>query len=297
MKQVGIIGLGDMGIGMAKNLIQSGFSLTGFDLRDERLAMLENLGGQRGSSPAAVAQQAEVVFVMVLNGVQVYDVVTAEDGLLQTMEPGSTLIVSATIEPGEIRDVEAAIAGKGIHMIDSPVSGGKPGAESGTLTMMVAAPQAVFDANQAVLQAVGENIFHVGEEIGIGQTVKAALQVFIGVTFAGIFESLVLGAKAGVKGEVLYEVFSNTHVGNTPFFKNCANLIMDRQFKDTGSHIGTMYKDLGISMAVARENGVPLFAASSAYELFQAGISMYPDEDNWAIVKFLEQIADTEVTR
>ena len=147
-----------------------------------------------------------------------------------------------------------------------------------------------------VIYAVGGQIFHVGESPGMGQTVKAALQAFIGVTFVGIFESLALGAKAGIKGETLYQVFSSAHVGNTPFFKNCAQLIMERQFKDTGSHIGTMYKDLGITMAMARENGMPLFAASAAYELFQAGISLYPEEDNWAIVKFLEQISKTEVT-
>ena len=295
MKQVSVVGLGDMGIGMAKNLVQSGFSVTGFDLRTERVTLLEQLGG-KGCDGLAEVAQADVVFVMVLNGKQVYDVVTTDGGLMHTMKPGSTLIVSATIEPREIREVEAAIAGKGIHLIDSPVSGGKPGAEAGTLTMMVATPQAVFETNQDVLRAVGEKIFHVGEAIGAGQTVKASLQALIGVTFVGIFESLVLGAKAGVKGETLYEVFSNTHVGDTPFFKNCAQHILDREFKDTGSHIGTMYKDLGITMALAKESGVALFATSTAHQLFQSGISLFPDEDNWSIVKFLEMIAETEVT-
>ena len=121
------------------------------------------------------------------------------------------------------------------------------------------------------------------------------MQALIGVSFVGIFEALALGAKAGVKGETLYEVFSSTHVANTPFFKNCAKQIMERQFEGGGSHIGTMYKDLGISMALARENGMPLFATSSAYELFQAGISLYPEGDNWAIVKFLEQFSGAEV--
>ena len=118
------------------------------------------------------------------------------------------------------------------------------------------------------------------------------------MTFAGIFESLcvVLGAKAGVKGETLYEIFSASGV-SSPLFRNCAQLIMDRKFKNTGSHIGTMYKDLGISMALAKENGVAMFTTSAAYELFQAGISLFPDEDNWACVKFLEQIAGTEVKR
>jgi len=294
MGRVGVVGLGDMGIGMAKNIIKKGFDLVGYDLRDERLRMLETLGGKGASSPQEVGQQADVVFVMVLNGKQVTQVVAGEDGLLQSMRAGSTIIVSATIEPKEIRNIAQTVFAKGVNLIDAPVSGGKSGAEAGTLTVMAAAKKKIFDANQNILHAVGKRIFHVGEEIGIGQTVKAALQAFIGVSFAGIFESLVLGAKAGVKGETLYEIFSASGV-SSPLFRNCAQLIMDRKFKNTGSHIGTMYKDLGISMALAKENGVAMFTTSAAYELFQAGISLFPGEDNWACVKFLERIARTEV--
>lgn len=294
MKQVGIIGLGDMGIGMAKNIIKNGFDLVGYDLRDERLRILETLGGNVASSPQEVGQQADVVLVMVLNGKQVRQVVAAEDGLLQSMPAGSTIVVSATIEPKEIRNIAQTVLAKGVNLIDAPVSGGKSGAEDGTLTVMAAAKKEIFDANQDILGAVGKRIFHLGEEIGTGQTVKAALQAFIGVSFAAIFESLVLGAKAGVKGETLYKVFSASGV-SSPLFRNCAQLIMDRKFKNTGSHIGTMYKDLGISMALAKENGVAMFTTSTAYELFQAGISLFPDEDNWACVKFLEGIAATEV--
>ena len=173
---------------------------------------------------------------------------------------------------------------------------GDSGAEAGTLTMMVGCRDGgLRRANQDVLNAVGGKIFHVGEAIGTGQTVKAALQALIGVSFVGIFESLALGAAAGVKGETLFEVFSSTHVGNTPFFKSCAGLIMERKFEDTGSHIATMHKDMGISMALAHEKGMPLFATSAAYELFQAGISRYPEGDNWAIVKLLEEFSGAEV--
>jgi 3-hydroxyisobutyrate dehydrogenase-like beta-hydroxyacid dehydrogenase len=295
MKQVGVIGLGNMGIGMAKNIIANGFGVVGYDLREECLEALEALGGKTARSPREVGQLADPVFVMVLSGSQVYQVVAGKDGLLESMKPGSTIIVSATIEPREVREVADVVFAKGVNLIDTPVSGGKSGAEGGTLTMMAAAQKEVFDANQEVLQAVGEKIFHVGEEIGMGQTVKASLQAFIGASFTAIFESLVLGSKAGIKGETLYEVFGASGVGS-PLFRNCARLIMDREFVDTGSHIGTMYKDLGISMAMAKENGVAMFTTSAAFELFQSGISLFPDEDNWSIVKLLEQIAGTEVT-
>ncbi len=295
MKRVGIIGLGDMGIAMARNIIKSGFELIGFDLREERLELLEAAGGTRAASPAAVGSSSDAVFVMVLHGHQVDSVVSGEDGLLTTMAPGSTVIVSATINPSEVRDVARSVAEKGVEMIDTPVSGGKSGAEAGTLTMMAAARKDVFENHLDVLGAVGEKIFHVGEEIGMGQTVKASLQALIGSTFTAIFESLVLGAKAGVKGKVLYDVFLSSGV-RSPLLENCAKLIMDRSFKDTGSQITTMYKDLGITMNMARENGVAMFTTGAAHELFQSGISLFPDEDNWSIVKLLEQIAGTEVT-
>ena len=295
MKRVGIIGLGDMGIGMAKNILAAGFDIAGYDLRAERLDMLSALGGKAATDVRTVGENADVVFVMVLNGKQALDVVASDSGLLKSMKPGSTIIVSATIKPSEMRDVAEAIAGTGVNVIDSPVSGGKSGAEDGTLTMMVAAKSDVYESHLDVLEAVGEKIFHVGEEAGIGQTVKASLQAFIGASFAAIFESLVLGSKAGVSGETLYEVFGASGV-SSPLFRNCAKLILDRQFKNTGSHIGTMYKDLGITMSLAKEMGVAMFTTSAAHELFQSGISLFPEEDNWACVKLLEQIAGTEVS-
>ncbi len=176
----------------------------------------------------------------------------------------------------------------------TPVSGGKPGAENGTLTVMASGKAEVLEDNRAVLDAISKVIFHVGEDIGQGQTVKASLQAMIGTVFAAIFESMVLGAKAGVKGETLHKVFSASGI-NCGLYENCSKLILDRKFKDTGSQIATMYKDLGISVDLAREAGVPLFACAAAFQLFQSGISKFPDEDNWTCVKVLEDIAGTEV--
>ena len=291
MKKVGVIGLGNMGMGMAKNLIKSGFSVIGFDLDDKRLRKLKENGGSTATSTVQVGEETDAVFVMVMNGEQVKAVVA---DLVTGLKDRGTIILTATITPEEAREAYSIADIEGVAMLDSPVSGGMDGAHNGTLTLMTAAKKSVFDDCIKILEAVSSNIFHVGEEIGEGQTVKASLQAFIGASFTAIFESLVLGSKAGIKGQTLYDVFSASGVGS-PLFKNCAGLIMDRKFNNTGSHISTMYKDLGISLDMAKKNGVPLFTAGAAYELFQAGISMFPDEDNWSIVKLLEQISGTEV--
>ena len=291
MKKVGVIGLGNMGMGMAKNLIKSGFSVIGFDLDDKRLLKLKENGGSTATSTVQVGEETDAVFVMVMNGEQVKAVVA---DLATGLKDRGTIILTATITPEEAQEAYSIADIEGVAMLDSPVSGGMDGAHNGTLTLMTAAKKSVFDDCIKILEAVSSNIFHVGEEIGEGQTVKASLQAFIGASFTAIFESLVLGSKAGIKGQTLYDVFSASGVGS-PLFKNCAGLIMDRKFNNTGSHISTMYKDLGISLDMAKKNGVPLFTAGAAYELFQAGISMFPDEDNWSIVKLLEQISGTEV--
>ena len=291
MKKVGVIGLGNMGMGMAKNLIKSGFSVIGFDLDDKRLRKLKENGGSTATSTVQVGKETDAVFVMVMNGKQVKAVVA---DLATGLKDRGTIILTATITPEEAQEAYSIADIEGVAMLDSPVSGGMDGAHNGTLTLMTAGKKSVFDDCIKILEAVSSNIFHVGEEIGEGQTVKASLQAFIGASFTAIFESLVLGSKAGIKGQTLYDVFSASGVGS-PLFKNCADLIMDRKFKNTGSHISTMYKDLGISLDMAKKNGVPLFTVGAAYELFQAGISMFPDEDNWSIVKLLEQISGTEV--
>ena len=291
MKKVGVIGLGNMGMGMAKNLIKSGFSVIGFDLDDKRLLKLKENGGSTATSTVQIGEETDAVFVMVMNGEQVKAVVA---DLATGLKDRGTIILTATITPEEAREAYSIADLEGVAMLDSPVSGGMDGAHNGTLTLMTAGKKSVFNDCIKILEAISSNIFHVGEEIGEGQTVKASLQAFIGASFTAIFESLVLGSKAGIKGQTLYDVFSASGVGS-PLFKNCASLIMDRKFKNTGSHISTMYKDLGISLDMAKKNGVPLFTAGAAYELFQAGISMFPDEDNWSIVKLLEQISGTEV--
>ena len=296
MKKIGVIGLGDMGSGIAKNLIKAGFETYGFDLREDRLAAHETMGGKRSKNLAEMAQHADSVFVMVLNGNQAKDAIYGDNGVAHGLKPGSTILLTATIKPTEAREVAARVHAMGLRIIDTPVSGGFPGAQAGTLTMMAAAPTDVLNEHEAVMAAVGEKIFRVGENAGDGQTVKACLQALIGSIFTATFESAVLAAKSGISGQVVYDVFSASAAGSK-ISNNALEKIIDRKFVGTGSHIGTMYKDLTISMDHARDFGVPMFTAAAAMQLFQAGITKFPGEDNWAVTKILEEIVGTTVNR
>ena len=295
MTKVGLIGVGNMGMGMSRNILKAGHELTVYDVRPEPLETLEKEGVRPAPSPREVGNAADSVFIMVLNVEQVKAALLGENGLLAGLKPGSTIICTATIGRSQVIEVAELVTANGVHIVDAPVSGGAPGAAAGTLTMMVAAPQATFEAAKPVLEAVGRDIYHVGEEVGMGQTVKSALAVLIGTTYAGIFEALTLAVKAGVKPEMLRDVVSTSVVGNF-LFRDTTENILTRNFKGQ-SNIGTMYKDLSLAKSMANDCGVPLFTASAAFELFQAGKAVNPDEDNWTIIKILENIAGIEIKK
>ncbi|MEP3276049.1 MAG: NAD(P)-dependent oxidoreductase [Stappiaceae bacterium] len=295
-KRVGVIGLGDMGSGLAKNLLKNGFEVTGFDLSAERMDAFVAMGGEASQDAASVGVEADAVFVMVMSGDQVKSVILGSDGLVSTMAAGSAVLLTATIKPREAREIGAAMDGCGIHLIDSPVSGGFPGAQGGTLTLMAAAPSEVLDTFKPIMEAVSANIHRVGDSAGDGQTVKACLQSLIGAQFSATFEAAALAAKAGVSGQVLLDVFSTSSAG-CGVVNNALEKIIDRKFEGTGSHIATMHKDLTISLDMAEELGVPLHTASTAMQLFHAGKTKYPNGDNWIVTRVLEEIIGAELHR
>ncbi len=295
MNEVGVIGLGDMGSGLAKNLIKAGFETTGFDISAARMTAFKETGGRPAATAAEVGAVCGAVFVMVMNGDQAKAVILG-DGLAATMKPGGVVLLTATIKASEAREIDSALDGTGIDLIDSPVSGGFSDAQSGTLTMMAAGTDAALEEVRPVMEAVSKIIHRVGNEAGMGQTVKACLQSLIGSIFAATFEASALAAKAGVKGQVLYDVFSTSGAGCAVANTALSNII-DRRFVGTGSHIATMHKDLTIAMDMARELGVPLFTAGTAMQLFQAGKTKHPEADNWVVTRVMEDIVGAKLTR
>jgi 3-hydroxyisobutyrate dehydrogenase/putative dehydrogenase len=296
MKTVGVIGIGDMGSGLAKNLIKNGYTVTGIDLLPERQKAFAEMGGLPAASAAEVGRASDVIYVMVMTGAQAKEVILGPDGVVANMNAGGAVILTATVHASEAREIADGMAGSGVHLIDSPVSGGYPGAQGGTLTMMAAAPDDVLDAFANVMQAVSANIHRVGTSPGDGQTVKACLQSLIGAQFSATFEAAALAAKAGVPGQVLYDVFSTSSAG-CGVVNNALEKIIDRQFEGTGSHINTMHKDLTISMTLGQELGVPLHTAASAMQVFHAGRTKYPNGDNWVCTRVIEEIVGAELHR
>jgi putative dehydrogenase len=296
MKHIGVIGLGDMGSGLAKNLMVNGFSVFGLDLKPERQAAFTDTGGTLVDDAAELGRRVDAAFVMVMNGDQAKSVILGPDGLVDNMEQGGVVILSATIKPHEAVEIGAAMQDSGIDLIDTPVSGGFPGAQGGTLTMMAAAPDDVMARARPVLEAVSASIHHVGTKAGDGQTVKACLQSLIGSVFSATFEAAALAAKAGVSGDVLYNVFSTSGAGSG-IVNNALQKIIDREFEGTGSHINTMHKDLTISLNLAENLGVPMHTAAAAMQIFHAGRSKYPNGDNWVCTRVIEDIIGAELHR
>ena len=289
-----VIGLGDMGMPIALNLLKAGHAVIGSDLRQERCARLTEAGGTATTNLAELAAGADTVFLMVMHGAQVHQIVLGPDGLLKHLKPGACIVVTATIRPAEFDTLIEPCAKANIGLIDSPVSGGRPGAEAGTLTLMLSGEPEVVASRQDALEAISGKIIQVAERPGVGMRVKAALQSCFGSCFAAIFECQALAAKAGVNGNAMLEVITSSGLAS-PSLNYCATKVVNREFTDTGSTMATIYKDIGISLDFAREQGVPMFVAAAAFQLFQSAMTAYPGEDNWAGVKVIEQISGTEV--
>lgn len=296
MMRAGVIGLGDMGSGLAKNLIKNGILTTGFDLSNLRMDAFVQMGGTPAASIAEVGNNSDAVFVMVMNGEQAKSVILGENGLASHMSKGGAVLLTATIKPLEAREIDNALQGSGVHLIDSPVSGGFPRAQNGTLTMMAAATSDVLDKYATIMESVSSTIHRVGTHAGEGQVMKSCLQTLIGSIFGATFEAAALAAKAGVSGQALYDVFSTSGAGCGVANVALENII-DRKFEGTGSGIGTMHKDLTISLNMAEELGVPLLMASTAMQIFHQGKSKYPEGDNWVCTRVMEEIIGAELHR
>jgi len=200
---VGFIGLGQMGMGMARNLLAAGYDVLAYDIAAEPLARFVAQGGRQAQHPAQIGATCQRVMIMVVNGAQVEAVVSGEQGLLLHMRSG-TIMVCSTIALADIRRVAERAATHGVTVIDTPVSGGVEGAAEGTLTILCGGDTTAFTAQKPLLDVVGANITHLGP-LGSGLVGKLANNLILGIGRLAIAEAMAMAKKAGVPLDTLYQ--------------------------------------------------------------------------------------------
>ena len=207
MSKITFIGLGNMGLPMALNLVMAGHDVTGFDLSDDAKAALRDAGGASAETLSEAVGVAEIVVSMLPAGAHVDSVYTGDDGVLAHAPKGALLIDSSTIDVDTARKVAGAAAQAGFEMVDAPVSGGVGGAAAGTLTFMVGGTEAGFAAAKPVLDIMGGNIFHAGVS-GNGQVAKICNNMLLGISMIGTAEAFLLGEKLGLEAQTLFDISS-----------------------------------------------------------------------------------------
>jgi 3-hydroxyisobutyrate dehydrogenase-like beta-hydroxyacid dehydrogenase len=266
--KVGVIGLGTMGMGAALNLLKKGHAVTGCELREPARAAFAQAGGAAVDSPAALPADLEAVVVFVINAAQTEQVLFGDAGCLSRIGKGAVILCCATVAPEAARALNARITEAGFLMLDAPVSGGKVGAEAGTMTVMASGSDAAFAKAQPVLEAISSKVWRLGDAAGIGSTVKMVNQLLAGVHIATAAEALALGIRAGADPKTLFEVISAS-AGSSWMWQNRVPHILAGD--DTPlSAVNIFVKDLGIVLDQARALTFPLPMASAAHQLFLA---------------------------
>ena len=209
MAKIGFIGLGNMGLPMAQNLIKAGHAVQGFDMSQAQMLALTASGGQAAASVKAAAIGAEIVITMLPAGQHVRDVYLRPDGVLAAAGAGTLLIDSSTIDVATARDVAAAADKNGLAMLDAPVSGGVGGAQAGTLTFMVGGRDEAFARAKPILETMGKTIVHAGGA-GNGQAAKICNNMILGVSMIAVSEAFVLAEKLGLDAQKLYDISSKS---------------------------------------------------------------------------------------
>ena len=292
--RAGVIGLGSMGGGMARSLLRAGHEVQGYDVRPEAAAALAEHGGSAASSPRAVAEEVDVLVVMVVSAAQLEAALFGPDGALEGLPAGSVVLSSATIPAADAERIGGRVEAGGWLYLDAPVSGGAVGAEGGKLTFMASGSDTAFAKAGPVLDACAAKVFRLGPKIGTGSTVKTVHQLLAGVHIAAAAEAMALGVRAGAEASVLYEVVTNA-AGRSWMFENRVPHMLERDFSPR-SAVEIFVKDLGLVLDTGRTLRFPLPIAAAAHQQFLAAAAAgLGYEDDAAVVKVYEQLAGIEV--
>jgi 3-hydroxyisobutyrate dehydrogenase len=267
MTTIGVVGLGAMGLPMARNLVASGMAVRGFDTRRQAMDALAAAGGAAAASAAEAARGADALLLMVVNAAQAEQVLFA-DGAVDALPQGGIVILSATCPPGAVEKIAARVLEAGRRFLDMPVSGGVLGATGATLTIMAAGPAETFADARPVLDALGDKVFHVGEMPGQGAVVKTVNQLLCGVHIAVAAEALSLAGRVGVDLNVMLEILGGS-AASSWMLKDRGPRMLQAD-PDVTSAIDIFVKDLGIVLEAGRETKAALPFAALAHQLFLA---------------------------
>ncbi|NUY33976.1 2-hydroxy-3-oxopropionate reductase [Paraburkholderia sp. JPY303] len=292
MKKAGFIGLGIMGKPMAANLLKNGVSLAAFT-RSGVPAELTQAGAVGCDNPAAVAANADVIFIMVPDTPDVERVLFGENGLASALRAGQTVVDMSSISPMATRDFAARVRETGADYLDAPVSGGEVGAKAGSLTIMVGGEQATFDSVKPMFDMMGKNVTLIGA-VGAGQVCKVANQVIVAATIEAVGEALLLASKAGVDParvrEALMGGFASSRILEVHGER------MTKRTFDPGFRIELHQKDLNLALSTAQALGVSLPNTATCQALFNACVAHGGKAwDHSAMVRALEVLANHEI--
>lgn len=289
MTRIGFIGLGNMGLPMATNLIKAGHDVTGFDLNPEVLAKFEATGGHKANSVSETALNKDVIITMLQTGEQVKRVCFGEQGFYRLV-PNALHIDCSSIDVQSAQQLHQEAVIHKLFMIDAPVSGGVRGAEAATLTLMVGGEKKALDLAMPYLTVIGKKVIHAGAA-GTGQAAKICNNMILGISMVAISEAFVLAAGLGLSAEKLFEVVTNssgqcwamTNYAPVPGLIPTAPASHDYQ---PGFSAAMMFKDLKLSQESAHSINFHTKLAQQATQIYQRFIEAGDgDLDFSAIIK------------
>lgn len=292
--KIGFIGLGIMGKPMARNLIKAGHELVVYDINSEAVADVTAAGATAAGSISEIADLTSVIILMLPNSPHVKEVALGKGGLIEKVRPGTVVIDMSSIAPAASQEVAAALAEKQVEMLDAPVSGGEPKAIDGTLSIMVGGKAEIFDRFKDLLLCMGASAVRCGD-IGAGNTTKLANQMIVALNIAALAEALVLGKKAGVDPQAIFEAIRGGLAGST-VMEAKAPMMLAGNFKP-GFKIDLHIKDLTNALETARDTGSPSFLTAQAFEILKALQNDGKGQnDHSGILEFYEQLAKIKLS-
>jgi 3-hydroxyisobutyrate dehydrogenase len=293
VKKVGFIGLGIMGMPMARNLLKAGFEVTVYNRTASKAEALAREGARKVDSPGDVARECPIVITMVSDTPDVEEVILSKGGCIDGVKSGSIVIDMSTISPQATRNMAACLKEKGASMLDAPVSGGDVGAINATLAIMVGGDREVFEQCRPIFEALGKNIVHVGGN-GMGQTVKLMNQILVVGTLNAVVEALAFAQKSGADLEKAIDAVKGGAAGSWQL-SNLGTRIIKRDFA-AGFMIDLVQKDLNLVMEAIAEMKLPLPVTSLIHQWYYSlQDSGEGQSGTQALVKALERVAGVEV--